>query len=406
MIDSSSGVQAAVERAASAHRDRWGSPPEFVARAPGRVNLIGEHTDYNDGFVFPMAIPADTAVAVSRAPEGDPIQLLSEGFGLVELAATEVFDANPIDAKHWAAHVQGVRLLLAKEGLAVPAWRAAVATDIPIGASLSSSAALEVAVTMALLELSGTIWPALDVAKLGQRVENDVLGLPSGIMDQLVSAVAVAGHASLIDCRSLDVRPVALPDGVAVAIMDTGTRRRLTESAFADRRETCVRAAKTLGVESLRDVSPDDLDRLAGDDLLVERHRARHVITENARTVEAAAAMAASDAAALGSLMTDSHRSLRDDYEVSGPALDLIVEVAHSAPGCLGARLTGGGFAGCAVALVEADRTAEFLASTMSGYGGGPSENGEGQDAGAETKIWFCEPGPGAALVPNSTRSG
>ncbi|MGI9614114.1 MAG: galactokinase [Acidimicrobiales bacterium] len=384
MIDSGSGVQSAVERAASAHRDRWGSAAEFVARAPGRVNLIGEHTDYNDGFVFPMAIPADTAVAVSRAPGGDPTELVSEGFGRVELAATEVFDANPIDVTHWAAHVQGVRLLLAKHGVTVPAWRATVATDIPIGASLSSSAALEVAVTMALLELSGTRWSALDVAKLGQRVENDVLGLPSGIMDQLVSAVAVAGHASLIDCRSLDVRPVALPDGAAVAIMDTGTRRKLTESAFADRRETCVRAAKTLGVKSLRDASTGDLDRLAGDDLVIERRRARHVITENARTVEAAAAMVASDAVALGSLMTDSHRSLRDDYEVSGPALDRIVEVARSAPGCLGARMTGGGFAGCAVALVERDRTDEFLASTMTS---------------SEAKIWFCEPGPGAALV-------
>jgi galactokinase len=355
------------------------------------VNLIGEHTDYNDGFVLPMAIPADTAIAVSCPPEGEPTELWSEGFGNVEIADEDIAQ---IDPSEWAAHVRGVQLLVREQGLSVPVWRGTVATDIPIGASLSSSAALEVAVTMALLHLTAELWTPLEVATLCQRVENEVLGLPSGIMDQLVSAVAVAGHASLIDCRSLDVRAVSVPPDVAVAVMDTGTRRKLTESAFAERRATCVRAAELLGVDSLRDATPADLGRLDSPTTTVELRRARHVVTENQRTLDAAAAMAASDALALGQLMSASHRSLRDDYEVSGPALDAIVEIAERAPGCLGARMTGGGFAGCAVALVEADRAEEFRVATEAKL------DAAGGDFGrvADPSIWFCEPGPGASI--------
>jgi galactokinase len=356
------------------------------------VNLIGEHTDYNDGFVLPMAIPADTAMAVSVAPDGDRSELWSEGFGSIEI---DDRDAAQIDPEEWAAHVRGVNALLSEHAVIAPRWRGTIATDIPVGASLSSSAALEVATAMAVLELAGESWTPLQVAKLGQRVENDVLGLPSGIMDQLVSAAAVAGHALLIDCRSLDVQPVALPPGVAVAIMDTGTRRKLTESAFADRRDTCMRAAGLLGVDSLRDVSLDDLKRLGDVDAALEQRRARHVVTENQRTVDAAAAMASGNPAALGSLMQASHQSLRDDYEVTGPALDRIVDAAAAAPGCLGARMTGGGFAGCAVALVESGRVDDFRAATASKY-----ELAEDRsEADAPIAIWLCEPGPGASIV-------
>ena len=389
------GHDDAVDRAIAAHRAQWG-PPAFVARAPGRVNLIGEHTDYNGGFVLPMAIPADTAIAVTPTPDLHTIAVWSEGFGSIEIDGV---DRAPIDPGHWAAHVGGVVQLAAEAGLTVSGWRATIATDVPIGASLSSSAALEVAATMGLLQLNDTSWTPLEVAQLCQRVENDVLGLPSGIMDQLVSAAATVGHACLIDCRSLEVRPVAMPAGTAIAIMDTGTRRKLTESAFAERRATCVRACELLGIDSLRDAELDDLDRLDRPETSLEHRRARHVVTENQRTLDAAAAMAARDQITLGRLMNDSHRSLHDDYEVTGPALNRIVDAARSAPGCLGARMTGGGFAGCAVALVDAAATADFEAATLADYAAGQPPTADVGESTVQPRIWFCEPSAGATIV-------
>jgi len=410
-------LEDAVARAAAAHRDRWGEP-DFVVRAPGRVNLIGEHTDYNDGFVLPMAIGADTAIAVSAAPRmaggagtessmsarrasdiadragsaspanassdltrsnaEEPAGVIwSEGFGTVELG-------NPGEeaaVDHWAAHIRGVQALLSESGIAWPAWRGCIATDIPIGGGLSSSAALEVAIALALLRLAGQEWSPTEIARLGQRVENDVLGLPSGIMDQLISAGAVDGHASLIDCRSLEARPVALGPEVRVAILDTQTRRELTGTAFAERRESCARAAALLGVGTLRDATLCDLDLLDPAAHAVEHRRARHVITENRRTLDAAEALAQGDIARFGELMSDSHRSLRDDYEVSGPALDRAVEAAMVSPGCLGARMTGGGFAGCAVALVEAGQADAFEQTAKTHYA--PEALPPGNDTGA-----------------------
>jgi galactokinase len=379
---SESGLRAH-ERAVAAHISRWGQP-EFVARAPGRVNLIGDHTDYNDGFVLPMALPFDTAIAVSRLHDGSITEIFSEGFG------EAILDPNPseLQADDWAVHIRGVFKLLREEGIDPGAWRATIATDVPTGASLSSSAALEVAMTLAILKVAETEWSSNDVARLCQRVENEVVGLPSGIMDQLISASAVAQHASLIDCRSLDIQPHRLPNDVIVAVMDTGTRRKLVESTYADRRETCARAARALGVEALRDATSGDLDRLPPS-LELERRRARHVITENERTLDAADAMARNDPKTLGTLMTASHSSLRDDYEVSGPALDQIVEIALESPGCLGARMTGGGFAGCAVALVESADAEAFRAAVLAKYTAGTDE---------AATIWMCEPGRGASV--------
>ena len=377
------------DRAIALHKDHWGDEPHFVVRAPGRVNLIGEHTDYNDGFVFPMAIPFDTVLAVSPDPgetgSGDTdsgetvtIAIHSEGYGDVVIA-----DPQPIDPGHWAAHIAGVHMLLNSQGLAKRSWRGTIATDIPVGASLSSSAALEVAVATAILELSGVEWTPLAVAQLGQRVENEVLGLPSGIMDQLISASAVESHASLIDCRSLEVSPQPLPSGLSVVILDTKTRRRLVGSEFADRRAACESAAAKLGVTALRDATLDDLARLGTDDDL-ERRRARHVITENQRTLDAAEAMSNNDGVTLGNLMSASHQSLRDDYEVSGDALDRIVEIAQSTDGCMGARMTGGGFAGCAVALVDSDKAGDFCAMVAKSYG--------------DADLWLCHPAQGASI--------
>jgi galactokinase len=373
----------ALGRAVAAHRSQVGEPVRVV-RAPGRVNLIGEHTDYNDGFALPMALPFDTVVAMSD--EGDavtgPVAISSSGFG------EAVIDPTGDARRHhgWAQHVAGVVQLMAERGVPSGGWRATIDTDIPTGASLSSSAAIEVAVTIALLERAGVVWSAIDVARLGQEVENRIVGLPSGIMDQLISAGARAGHASLLDCRRLTLEPVPLPPGTSVVVMDTGTRRVLAEAAYAERRMSCERAAAALQVAALRDASPEGVAQIADD---VDRRRARHIVSENERTLAAAEAMRAGDAIELGRLMSHSHRSLRDDFEVSGPALDAIVEVASPAPGCLGARLTGGGFAGCAVALVASDAVDAFNRTVQAHY----------RFDGHAAQLWVCSPAAGAAVV-------
>ena len=347
------------------------------------MNLIGEHTDYNEGFTLPMALPFDTVLAVSS--DGDPhdgaVTIDAAGFGSVTIDPT----VDPAAAPGWSRHLAGCVVLLRECGVAAGGWRATIDTDIPTGASLSSSAALEVATISALLARAGLRWSPIEIARLGQRVENEVVGLPSGIMDQFISAGAVAGHASLMDCRALVLTPAPLPEGVVVAVMDTGTRRVLAEAAYGDRRDACERAATQIGVPSLRDATLDQLSRVADD---VDRRRANHVITEDQRTLDAVEAMRDGDIVQLGRLMDASHDSLRDDFEVSGPGLDAIVDVARTAPGCLGARMTGGGFAGCAVALVRADTADVFTADVVDRYA----------FDGHAARIWLCEPAGGASV--------
>ena len=372
----------AVERAVAAHRRRWG-PPDLVVRAPGRVNLIGEHTDYNDGFALPMALPFDTAIAMSD--DGDAtagtVTIASAGFGVVAINPT----ADPRSVVTWAWHLAGVVGLLAGRAVPTGGWRATIDTDIPIGASLSSSAALEVAAITGLLARAGLQWSPIAIARLGQQVENEVVGLPSGIMDQFISAGAVAAHASLMDCRALTLTPTPLPDGVGVAVMDTGTRRVLAEAAYADRRTACERVAAELGMAALRDATLEHVATIAD----VDRRRAHHVVTENQRTLDAVDAMRRGDTAHLGRLMDESHASLRDDYEVSGPGLDAVVEVARTAPGCLGARMTGGGFAGCAVALVQAADAEAFAEAVIDRY----------RFDGHTARVRMCAPSAGASVV-------
>ncbi len=373
-----------MDRAILRHRQRWGTP-EVVGRAPGRVNLIGEHTDYNDGFVLPMALPFDTVVAARRAPEGSSTEVFSEDFGHAVLAPSTA----EIDPTDWSVYLHGVHRLLHAEGFRPGPWHATIATDIPAGAGLSSSAALEVAVVSTILHLAGGEQSAAQIARLCQRVDNELVGIPSGIMDQMISASALARHASLIDCRSLRVKPYPLPGDSVVAVMDTKTRRQLVDSEYSDRRSACVRAAAAMGVDSLRDARLTDLERIPSD-LAVERRRAHHVITENQRTVDAAQTMAVGDAAALGKLMDTSHDSLRDDYEVSGPALDQMVEIARESAGCFGARMTGGGFAGCAVALVQTEAATEFQKCVAQRYR---------DESGLDAEIWLCEPAAGASVT-------
>lgn len=358
-------------------------------RAPGRVNLIGEHTDYNDGYCLPMALPFDTVIAVSPLAEAHRAEVHSEGFGSVSIRT----DKPNHDLAEWALPIAGVLWLLEAEGVPAGGWRGKVASDIPAGASLSSSAAIEVAVAKVVLHLNGIRWSPLRVAELGQKAETDFVGIPTGIMDQFISAGAIRGSAGMLDCRELTLAATPLPSDVTIAVMDTGTRRRLVDVAYAERRATCERAAAELGLDSLRDATLGDLSRLSPNDH-VGYQRAAHVITENERTLAAVQAMEDGDAALFGSLMNRSHDSLRDQFEVSSPALDQMVEAARGAPGCLGARMTGGGFAGCAVALVQADMAEQFRSQVLANYD--YLDLTTGSEHGAQ--IWFCDPQAGASL--------
>jgi galactokinase len=360
---------------------RYGEPAPVVVRAPGRVNLIGEHTDYNDGFVLPMAI--DRAVWIALRPRRDrQIHVHS-----LDLDAVERFDLA--DLRHtdsgWIEYLKGVAWALGEAGYALQGWEGVMAGDVPRGAGLSSSAAIELATARAFHAVSGFDWDApaeagafhvvsgFDwdapaMARAGQRAENDWVGVNCGIMDQMISAAGQAGHALLIDCRSLGAQAVPLPAGTAVVILDTATRRGLVESAYNERRAQCEAAARYFGVRALRDVSVEQFAAQAAGLDDVTLRRARHVITENARTLAAADAMRRGDAAGLGRLMDASHTSLRDDFEVTNDALNVMVACAQQAPGCYGARMTGAGFGGCAVALVDAERATVFAEAVADRY--------------------------------------
>ena len=309
---------------------------KVLARAPGRVNLIGDHTDYTGGLVLPMAIDRATEMELER---GVPwIELVSAD----EADPAIVMLDEPVDPSTvhpaWARYVAGVAAVMNTD----VGGRGFVRTTVPIGAGLSSSAALEVATALAL----GFEGSPLDLALLCQQAEQVASGVPCGIMDQLTSAAGVAGHALLIDCRTLAYEPVPMPDDVDVVVIDSGQRRSLATSFYGVRRAQCEEAEAVLG--PLRDASADDVESIGHDDL---RRRARHVVTENARVIAFANALRAGDLDRAGELMVESHRSLRDDFEVSTAVLDELVDTVTSVPGVYGARLTGAGFGGCVVAL-------------------------------------------------------
>ncbi|MGH2543799.1 MAG: galactokinase [Ardenticatenaceae bacterium] len=343
--------------------ERFGEPPRYVVRAPGRVNLIGEHTDYNDGFVLPMAINRAIWIAL-RPREDERVQVVSLDFDQETAFSLASFQHG----EGWGEYVKGVAWALQGAGYTVSGWEGVMAGDVPRGAGLSSSAALELAVARTFAAVSDLPWEVKTMALLAQRAENRWVGVNCGIMDQLISAAGEAEHALLIDCRTLETEAVPLPPGSAVVVLDTATRRGLVTSAYNERRAQCEAAARFFGVPALRDVTwelfqaeADELDELT-------RRRARHVITENRRTLAAADAMRAGDAAAVGRLMDESHRSLRDDFEVSSDALNVMVEIAQADPACHGARMTGAGFGGCAVALVVADDAARFAERVAISY--------------------------------------
>jgi galactokinase len=374
------------ERVVDSYRARYGRAPALLVRAPGRVNLIGEHTDYNEGFVLPMAI--DRAAWIALEPRDD-CRLEVHSLDMGETAVIAL-DALRREERGWFAYIQGVAWALGQAGHRLVGWQGVLAGDVPIGAGLSSSAALEMATARAFAAAAELDWDPIDMARIGQRAENDWVGVQCGIMDQLVSAAGVAGHALLIDCRSLAIRPVPLPPGTAVLVLDTATRRDLADSAYNTRRVQCQAAARVLGLPTLRDASLECL-RESGDALTpVLLRRVRHVISENDRTLRAAEAMARGDPAAVGVELNASHASLRDDFEVSTASLNAMVECARRDEDCFGARLTGAGFGGCAVALVAAEDVATLAESVATCYRAATA---------IRPAVYLCHAAPGAELM-------
>ncbi|MCA9980420.1 MAG: galactokinase [Anaerolineales bacterium] len=373
----------------TAFTEQYGEPPAVVVRAPGRVNLIGEHTDYNDGFVMPLAI--DRAFWLALRPRQDNHVSVRS----LNVNETALFTLTGLHkgSESWVEYVKGVAWALQESGHTLNGFEGVLVSDVPMGAGLSSSAALELAIARAFAEVSRLDWDPAEMALLAQKAENQWVGMNCGIMDQMISAAGQAGHALFIDCRDLSSESVPLPKGTAVVILDTATRRGLVDSAYNERRAQCEAAAKFFGVPALRDVSVADLEA-RGEALetlnpLIYR-RAKHVITENERVQQAKNALRAGDAERAGQLMDASHVSLRDDFQVSSEALDTMVWLARQQDGCWGARMTGAGFGGCAVALVQADKAAKFAAQVTKMYK---------RQMDLDPAVYICQPTDGAAVV-------
>jgi len=362
------------------------SRPTFIAEAPGRVNLIGEHTDYNQGFVLPVAI--DRRVRVAAAPREDrKVRVYS--------AQYEARDEWRMDAPRrtgraeWRDYVRGVAWALLDARWDIKGADLAIVGDVPLGAGLSSSAALEVAVAGALCAASGIEIDRRELALLCQKAENQFVGVQCGIMDQFASALGKAGHAVLIDCRSLDVEQVPLPpaeQGVALVIVDSRVPRRLSETAYNERRDECAEAARLLGVGSLREA---DEEAAAGLSEPLSR-RAGHVIRENVRVVDTVEALKGGDLDRAGKLMYQSHESLRDDFEVSRGELDRLVELARDVRGVLGARLTGAGFGGCTVNLIREEALQAFRVNVVERYA---------SETRLAAEMLVCKPSDGLEVV-------
>ena len=345
----------------------FGGTPDLIARAPGRVNLIGEHTDYNDGFVLPCAISVETRVAIS-ARRDRQINVIAADYR----GARDSFSLDaPIErsAIGWANYLRGMIKVMQDAGHALRGADMAIAGSVPQGAGLSSSASLEVAVGQAFTALCGLDLDATKIALLAQRAECDFVGTKCGIMDQLVCARGAEGHALLIDCRSLEAQPVAIPQGLTIMIVHSGISRGLVDGAYNERRSQCESVAKHFGVKALRDIDADMLAARKGELDPLSYARARHVITENQRTLDAATALRDHDLEQLGRLMAASHASMQRDFDITTPAIDRLVDILQRAIGTQGgARMTGGGFGGAVVALMPAEIAPSVKAAVIAEY--------------------------------------
>jgi galactokinase len=365
------------------------SPKARSFRAPGRVNLIGEHTDYNDGFVMPAAIGFTTTVTIT--PRADrTVSVFSTNFS--ERIDFDLDDRNLKPGHHWSDYVRGVAVALELAGHRLNGADLTVKGDVPIGSGLSSSAAIEVATALALLENAGLRLDRVEIARICQRAENDFVGTRCGIMDQFTSCCAQEGKALLLDCRSLEYKLLPLPESVRLVICNTMVRHALATGEYNKRRADCERgvshfAKERPDVRALRDVTETDLEAARVDLPETIYRRCRHVITENTRVLGAASALKQEDLKRFGHLMNESHRSLRDDYEVSCAELDLMVQLAQRVPGVFGARMTGGGFGGCTINLVGAESVDLFKREVAEGYQA---------DTGLVPEIYVCSAAAGA----------
>jgi len=349
----------------------FGGEPAAVVRAPGRVNLIGEHTDYNDGYVLPVAI--DRSVVVAAAPRDDR-QVVIHALDFGESVEFSLDDIGHDQVKAWSNYQRGVAYFLEEQSVELPGLNVVVVGDIPIGSGLSSSAAVEVSMAYTWQVLAGLRLSRVELALLCQRAESEFVGVNCGIMDQFVSALGQRDHALLIDCRSLDHQSVPLPTGAAIIVADTMKRRGLVDSEYNTRRQECEEGVRILQrylpqVQALRDVSVAQF-KAQSSKLKVQkvRQRCRHIIYENERVLKSVAALRAGDLDAFGRLMNESHASLRDDYEVSCPELDIMAEAAWRANGVYGSRMTGAGFGGCAVSLVAGEAVEDFRGQVAAAY--------------------------------------
>jgi galactokinase len=345
-----------------------------VARAPGRVNLIGDHTDYNEGFVLPAAIDLETSV---RARRRDDALIRVRSFGS-RVEIREQDDPRTVEPA-WGRYAAAVAGALAVRGRPPVGIDADVSSTVPAGAGLSSSAALEVSVALALCDAASFELPPLELALACQEAEQVARGVPTGIMDQLSSIAGRAGCALLIDCRSLEVEPIPLPDELAIVVVHSGVERALEGSAYAERRAACERVAAALGLRSLRDATPEQV---------ADEPRARHVVSENARVLASVQALKRGDVDSLGPLLDASHASLRDDFEVSTPELDALVEALRDA-GALGARLTGAGFGGCVVALAPRADAGRIAGEAAARYA---------DESGRKPRSWIVRAVDGARM--------
>jgi galactokinase len=361
-----------------------------IFQAPGRVNLIGDHTDYNDGFVLPAAI--DRQIVVAATPREDS----RVNVYALDFDQWDHFDFQKeivrLAENSWGNYIRGMAWSLLWQGFKLRGMDAAIAGDIPIGAGLSSSAAIEVAAGYAMLQLAHNELDRKSLALAAQKAENDFVGMRCGIMDQYISCLGQRHHALLIDCRDLGYRALPLPSGALIVIVDSGVHRGLVDMEYNARRTECETAATHFGVRALRDVRLKAFKNRAHELTPTVRRRARHVITENDRTVSAAEALEADDLKAIGNLMVASHASLRDDFEVSCPELNLLVEIALGVKGVYGARLTGAGFGGSMVALVQPEAAADLTEAIAARYE---------PVSGRQATVHVCQASEGVSEIPN-----
>ncbi len=387
-----------LQTATAEFQKRFDEKPAHIAMAPGRVNLLGEHVDYNDGFVLPAAINLATWIAFS--PTGTDETILFA----IDLKEEVTFNSAGIQSKKdingnafsdWVKYPAGVAWSLQENGLQVKGMKAVFCSDVPRGASLSSSASVEMTFGKAWELLGGWKIPPMQLALIGQQAENKYVGMNCGIMDQFASACGEKDRLLLLDCRSLEYRTLPLPEDVAIVIADTSVRRTLLTSAYNKRRASCEEAVKLLqkkkpGLSSLRDITPEEFNRLSSDLPEETEMRARHVVNEIERTSKAISLLEKGDVESFGVLMNDCHASLRDLYEVSGPELDLMARLAQPIKGCYGARQTGGGFAGCTVNLVKKEETDNFSKILSTQYE---------KQTGLHPSVYICQASGGAAII-------